>query len=284
MTPPPAALPGWDRLRHGGLLLDETRLRQVAADGPAPRALGQRLKALAQALGPARAWDVFLGGLGAELAAALPDDPRIAGLLRAAQARRREAYAALAATLAGAEFRTLVWDAVALQATRQGWRDEASLTGTPHEAAGAPALEEFAAAALSRRWRRLRARGDEAAAAPSGAGEEALHELRLDGKRMRYAAELFAPLWPGKTARRFLRKLAALQEALGLANDAAEARRLAASLLGPAATRGRAAAQDRAWAVGAAEGFAVARAGPVRGAALERWESLLRRAPFWDGG
>jgi hypothetical protein len=36
VTSVPSTLPGWDRLRHGGLLLDETRLRQVAAHEPKP--------------------------------------------------------------------------------------------------------------------------------------------------------------------------------------------------------------------------------------------------------
>ena len=36
MTPTPPTLRGWDRLRHGGLLLDETRVRQVAAHEPKP--------------------------------------------------------------------------------------------------------------------------------------------------------------------------------------------------------------------------------------------------------
>ena len=73
---------------------------------------------------------------------------------------------------------------------------------------------------LDKRWRKLREGGE-------GIGDhsfEALHELRLEAKRLRYAAELFAPLWGGKAARRFLKRLAALQEALGTVNDAAVAR------------------------------------------------------------
>ena len=91
---------------------------------------------------------------------------------------------------------------------------------------------------------------------------------------MRYAAEVFAPLWPGKPARRFVRGLAALQEALGRANDASVARGLVASLGGPGASG--------SWAAGVVEGWALARVGRVRAKAMARWEALLRLDPFWD--
>jgi CHAD domain-containing protein len=98
--------------------------------------------------------------------------------------------------------------------------------------------------------------------------------LRLEAKRLRYAAELFAPLWGGKAARRFLKRLSALQEALGTVNDAAVARGLLAALDGGGAP---------AWAAGAVEGFAAARVGPARQSALSRWDDLVAAKAFWDG-
>ncbi len=130
-------------------------------------------------------------------------------------------------------------------------------------------LADFAAPLLDKRWRKLR-RGGEDIAAHSF---EALHELRLEAKRLRYAAELFAPLWGGKAARRFLKRLSALQEALGTVNDAAVARGLLASLDGGAP----------AWAAGAVEGFAAARVGPARESALSRWDDLAAAKAFWGG-
>ncbi len=129
-------------------------------------------------------------------------------------------------------------------------------------------LPEFAAPLLDKRWRKLRQGGD-------GIAErslEALHELRLEAKRLRYAAELFAPLWGGKAARRFLKRLSALQEALGTVNDAAVARGLLASLDSGAP----------AWAAGAVEGFAAARVGPARESALSCWEDVAAAKLFWD--
>jgi CHAD domain-containing protein len=246
------------------------RLRSVlkafrpAARGAALEALDDELKALARRLGPARDWDVFLGGLAAEAAAALGgEDRRLAALRRAAEAKRDAAYGALRRELDGPNFRRLALDGVSLL-LRRPWRGEP-------DAADAAVLdappEEFGAALLDKRWRKLRQGGDGIA----GHSFEALHELRLEAKRLRYAAELFAPLWGGNAARRFLKRLSALQEALGTVNDAAVARGLLAALDGGAP----------AWAAGAVEGFAVARVGPARESALSCWEDVAAAKAFW---
>jgi CHAD domain-containing protein len=228
------------------------------------------LKRLAERLGPARDWDVFLGGMGAKVAAAMPGDRRIAALLKAAEGRLHAAYAALRQELDGPGFRLLVLDGLALLLQRP-WHGIGCAIGQATDAKPRlppdTPLEEFAAPLLARRWRKLAAKGEDIAEH----GAAALHELRLEAKRLRYAAELFAPLWPGKPARRFQKRLAALQEALGLANDAAVARGLVASLGG----------NVPGWAVGAVEGFATARAMPARKRALNAWEELNRAAVFW---
>ncbi|MBK1659709.1 CHAD domain-containing protein, partial [Paracraurococcus ruber] len=247
------------------------RLRSVlkvfrpAAGCPALAAFDAGLKALADRLGPARDWDVFLAGLGAQVAEAMPGDKRLAALLKAAEAKRSAAYAALRAELDGPGFRRLVLAGLGLL-LRRPWRQEAE-DPAGRGARLEEALPEFAAALLDKRWHRLCTEGE-------GIEEhsaEALHELRLDAKRLRYATELFAPLWPGKHTRRFQKRLAALQEALGIANDTAVARSLVASL----------GAGVPAWAVGAVEGFASARVGAARDAALEAWDDLMVAGPSW---
>ncbi len=232
------------------------RAFRPAVDGPALRDADRRLKALASLLGPARDWDVFLGGLGAELAAALPGEARITALLDAARARRDLAYARLAEHLAGPAFRLLLWDLCALVACRL-WdvrRDDT--------------IEDFAAGLLAKRWRRITAAGPAIEDLP----DAEFHALRLDCKRLRYVAELFAPLWGRKRARRFLDRLAAVQEQMGLANDAAVARALVAPLEGPGGS----------WAAGVAEGWVLARSRRSRARAGKAWEALLDAEPFWN--
>ena len=252
------------------------RLRSVlkafrpAVDCAAIRGFDEALKALARHLGAARDLDVFLAGIGAEVAAALPGERRIAQLRRAVEARRAAAYAALREALDGPGFRLLALDGLALILERP-WRAAATAgtTAAPDQAAMlAEPLPAFASRLLDKRWHRLRARGEEI----QGLDEAALHELRLSAKRLRYAAEFFAPLWPGKAARRFLKRLSALQDGLGLANDAAMAREIVKGVEGAAP----------AWAVGAVEGFAVARAVRARRKAIEAWEDLIVAKPFWS--
>ncbi|WP_137125455.1 CHAD domain-containing protein [Roseomonas sp. HF4] len=244
------------------------RVFRSATDCAALRGLDARFREVLAVLGPARDWDVFLGGIGRQVADAFPAEKRVAALLRAAAARRDAAYRAVLAMLDAPAWRLLLLDALGMQLARP-WRDDA-----PEEvrrALDAPA-PEFGRAILERRWHRLRRAGEDFEQLDA----EALHELRLDGKRLRYAAEVFAPVFGAKAGKRFLRRVAALQDGLGIANDAAVARGLARSLAAP----GQA---GRVWAVGVVEGWCEARVATHRGDAFEAWRRLGGKDRFWTG-
>ncbi len=244
------------------------RVFRRVADGPALRGLDQGLRDVAGRLGPARDWDVFVGGIGAGLADAAGTDKRVITLLRRAGAERDAAYMALRAILDGPGWRHLGLDLVAA-ARLSAWRAEVA-----DQAVLDDPLPPFAAAVLAKRWRGLKraARDIETLSMPE------LHALRLDAKRVRYAAELLAPLWPERATRRFARRLAALQEALGLANDAAVARDLAMRLAagGPGARRA-----VSPWAIGLLEGYALARAAGAREGAIAAWEEAREAPIYW---
>jgi CHAD domain-containing protein len=229
--------------------------RDVLPPGEATERFAAGLRDLAAGLGPARDWDVFLAGIGQLLSAAAPGEPRLRRLLHRARKARLAAYAALPPMLEGAGFRALVWQGMALAEALDATRD-------------GPPLHGFAQDALARRHRRLRKAGREIEALPP----EALHELRLDAKKLRYAADLLAPLWPGQETRRYLRRLARLQDALGLANDATVARGL---VLGLGA---------RGWVLGLVEGFALAQAADSREMALDAWDRWRKAGRFWQEG
>ena len=72
---------------------------------------------------------------------------------------------------------------------------------------------------VARPWRRLERM---VATLPESPSDEALHQVRIRAKRVRYAAELAAPV-VGGPAPRFARALAALQDDLGEVHDAAVA-------------------------------------------------------------
>jgi hypothetical protein len=78
-------------------------------------------------------------------------------------------------------------------------------------------------------------------------------------------------------ARQWTARLAEVQEAFGLANDAAVAR----ALVAPLGAKGGGASP---WAVGVAEGWSLARARRARSRATAAWEELLAGEPFWSQG
>lgn len=236
-----------------------------AVGGPSVQAAGQAARELAQRLGTARDWDVFLEDTATPVRAAFPDDRRIARLIEAADRRRGAAYGALAELLASAGFRRLGLQLAELAALRP-WAMEADAEQA--EAQARP-IEDYAEKALGRRFGHMLDAGEDLAALPP----EPLHQLRKDGKRMRYACEFFAPLFPGKSTRRFIKRLAALQGDLGHLNDAATARTLLDGLGSGA---------ERAFAAGVVLGFVAARAGDVRSRAQETWDRLRDEGPYWD--
>ncbi|MFN8684008.1 CYTH and CHAD domain-containing protein [Paracoccus sp. P2] len=84
-------------------------------------------------------------------------------------------------------------------------------------------LREYASAALDRLRRKVKKDGIGLA----DVDDETRHELRKDAKKLRYAAEFFAPLYAEKRRRRraarFLAALEALQDRMGALNDLAAA-------------------------------------------------------------
>ncbi len=139
-----------------------------------------------------------------------------------------------------------------------------------HKSAGPtltdPTLIQFAAGVLRHRWKKLVNTG-KALDDLDGPG---LHRLRLKAKRLRYAAEFFAPLFPEKPTSRFIHRLADLQERLGLFNDTAAAESLLRDLNG-----------KPGYAAGLVLGFTAARGDRARPKISAAWTRLRRRDPFW---
>ncbi len=229
------------------------------------------LGVLGRALGPARDWDVFVNGTGEAVTAAFPDDAAVARLIGAAKRRRDACYEELSRVLASAEFRRLGITLAALAAVRP-WERGAARNGDA-AARRAEALDgslhEYAARVLTRRLRHLTAHGDDIAALPA----KTLHDIRLRAKRLRYGVEIFAPLYPRRESRRFVRRLTALQERLGHLNDGAVAAALIAEL-SHAGTRG--------FGAGVVSGFAAAGAGDARARIERSWRKFRRLQPFWE--
>ncbi|WP_156679921.1 CHAD domain-containing protein [Sphingomonas profundi] len=185
--------------------------RPMLADAAFERLRGE-LRWISGLLGEVRNIDVLIPRI---------DDADTAGRLRAA---REDHAATLVAALDSDRMRGLMLD-LAEWIVAGAWRDDpetAELRTTP--------ATLFAGNMLDRLRRRIRKRGRDLAEQD----EASRHEVRILGKKLRYAGEFFADLFPGKKAvrrrERFLDQVARLQEALGELNDLATARTLFAGL------------------------------------------------------
>ena len=230
---------------------------------PEIQAAAAGLKALTLRLGPTRDWDVFLGETLPDVRAAFPDEQRLARLATAAARRRRECHAALRDFLEGTEFRKLGIELAWLAGARC-WHPV-----PPPEAEQEVPLQHFAGEVLSRRLRKLQ-HAEDLGELPA----PALHALRLQAKRARYAAEMFAPLYAGKAPRRFIQRLAKVQDGLGILNDRTTAAKLLDELGGPGGRHG--------FAIGLVLGFAAAHSAGLLPRLGKRWEKLQGTGKFWD--
>lgn len=236
-----------------------------AAPHDAADCLAAELKALAGKLGVARDWDVFLTETGADVQAAFPQDRRVAGLLAAAGKRRVAGYGELRAFVNSAAWRQLALR-LALLPTLRPWTVRDAVADHP-DMLDAP-VEAYAAQALHRAFKGLLSAGDDL----STLDAVALHDVRKQAKKLRYATEFFAPLFPVKPVKRFVEKLVDLQQSLGGLNDAAVAAALTQELGGGA---------DRAFAAGVVQGYVAAATAPAARRCGKAWRKLAEQDRFW---
>jgi triphosphatase len=179
------------------------------ADVAPPAALeaGEDLAWLGRVLGAVRDLDVQLEQLEVWLAE-LPEPDRAALEELAALLRRQrdDARVELLEALDSRRYESLVSRFGRVLRARPARRDDASAE---------PALA-VAPDLIETRFRRMRALGRRIG---PGSPAEDYHRLRIRCKRLRYALEFLADLYPGK-AEPLLRRLAALQDVLGLHQDA----------------------------------------------------------------
>jgi triphosphatase len=198
------------------------RLRTICAlfrrDIPSPsfQAVNGEARWLMQQLGPARDWDVFAETTVSRLVAAAPDID-LGGLGEAVEQRRKSSYGALQTVLADPRCSRFLLSLGHL-VERRGWRNEIDSEALAVLSQPMPTL---AGKILSRLHRKALRRG----AHFRQLNIDAQHDLRIDLKKLRYAAEFFQPLYAAHApAKRYVRRLAKVQASLGSARDIASSR------------------------------------------------------------
>jgi CHAD domain-containing protein len=247
------------------------RLRSVlglfARALPAPEFAGFRAEAkhIAATMGEARNWDVFTSLVKAGPGQMFGAEPGFAELYAQCAAQRAQGYQAVSDLLASPR-PTLFVLALEEFLARRGWRGTLTPEALPSLAAPATG---FATLQLTRLHRKVRKRGRHLRHLPA----PARHLLRIELKKLRYAADLFGGLYEPKSRVRVYAEAAAnLQEALGTLNDLATAQTLLARLDQSSPQTAHAAGIVTGWCAHAA----LAADRPL----LKRWKEFLATKPF----
>ena len=198
------------------------RLRTICAlfrrDIPSPsfQTINSEARWLMQQLGPARDWDVFAGTTVTRLVAATRDVD-LSGLREAVERQRKSSYGALQTVLADPRCSRFLLSLGHL-VERRSWRNEIDSEALT---VLSQSISVLADKILARSHRKALTRG----AHFRRLNVDAQHDLRIDLKKLRYAAEFFLPLYATHApVKRYVRRLVRLQTSLGRARDIAGSR------------------------------------------------------------
>lgn len=244
-----------------------TSFRKVAADARLP-AIKAELKWITGELDAARNLDVLLRGDYRAAVAQKEDADGLKGLGLRLRGARRMAYVRAVGAAESERFRRLLVDLLI-------WIEAGAWTAADaHAGVRRRPIRRFAADELARRRRKIVRRG----AALRELDPAARHQLRIEAKKLRYAADVFMGLFDRpKRARAFLAALKELQDSLGELNDIVVGERLAHEA---AASPGRA-ETDSAFVAGRITGVQHARIGPLTDRAEDALATFGEAKAFW---
>jgi triphosphatase len=240
------------------------------------RNIKRELKWLTAELGPAREFDVFLTRVVAPLE---NSHARLTGMRSLSHdlAERRDAAVARALTAIGSRrFRDLTLDVAA-------WLDIGGRRQSRNELSrqrGEQPIETLARAQLTRRWKKIRKRGRVLAKLDP----RARHKLRIQAKKLRYAAEFYRTVFPGKKKERrresFLSVLKDMQDCFGDLNDVIVHEKLTTGIAKASIERS-AKPSRRVFAAGLLTGHEEARFKPLLTAAEDAYREFEKLKPYW---
>jgi triphosphatase len=246
---------------------------------PVTEALRLRAKQISERLAPARDFDVFLDELFEPAARANGAKEAFEVLRARAKSGRNAAWEEAVAQAVSPTFSAFQRD-IAEMINRRVWSNAPSARSDASKGAVA-----FEAPARDLADRMLQYRLDDAkrrARRLESLSDEERHRLRIALKKLRYTVEFFAPLYIGKSPRKFLKRLSKMQDILGTLNDVVTARETLEQLVaegdgGPLASRA-----DLSFAAGIAYGWQLERAASTWKDSVGRWKEFMKARPFWD--
>lgn len=231
--------------------------RPVVEDGRYEAVKGE-LRWLAKSLDNARNLDVFADEVLGPAQKMEAPPAGLAALVKAVEAAREAARKGACETAASERFRLLMIDATA-------WVETGDWLGG---LAAAEPARAYAQRTLARRLKKLLKRGRRI----ETRDDETRHQVRIEAKKLRYAAEGFATLYAEKKVDRFVGRLKSLQDALGALNDIATAETLIAGLSLDV---------EAAYSAGELEGLRRADKARLLGQAVKGMDRIGDTEPFW---
>jgi len=220
-------------------------------------------------LGPARDWDVFATETLPAMAIAFPGDLGLHELLEHTAAMRADAVRGARDAIASPRYTLLLLNLIG-SFHRKPW------VNIPDPLAAGKReqpLLGFCAEVLGRRHRKVAKHGRNLAELDMAG----LHALRIEVKKLRYAAEFFSTLYDKKAVRAYALALTRLQSLLGSLNDAATVERLSEPLRDQADTADPCYAE----AVGLVRGWAGAAARARLSQLPAAWDAFKSVKKFW---
>jgi inorganic triphosphatase YgiF len=234
------------------------------------------LRWITRELGPARDLDVFVAEVLTPLRVQNAKEPGVLELSRDFERRRAKAHKEVVATITSARFRTLVIETAA-------WIEAGPWTRVDDDLQRLRSRQNVLAHAsdeLARRRRKVRRRGKTL----QELSPLERHALRIAAKKLRYAVEFFAELFPVRAKRcaRMLSALKDMQDALGGLNDIAVRERLAEQIaLSNRMNSDAPGTRHRAFAAGLIFGSQEAHVAELLDAAEDAYSRLLDVKSFW---
>lgn len=237
----------------------------VAAPGIKDAGLIEGLRWLAAQLGLARDWDVFIGEMLPPVVAALPGEEGLIWLQQQAEKIRSEKREQACVAATGQRYHEIM-----LRLGAWLWRAPWRITAVVADLDMPVSI--FAAQMLARRYRQVCRRGRRLKVLTA----EQRHALRIAAKKLRYAAEFFSGLYPGRATKRYIQTLSHLQDEFGALNDQAVAGQLLTQLGGSGRLRERAA--------GVIIGWHACKTHCQLAAMAQAWKRFRRCRTFWEKG
>jgi triphosphatase len=240
---------------------------------PQTATIKSELKWLAAELAPARELDVLMNRVITPVKRRNTRWEGIPSLTQELTEKREAALARAQNAVTSARFRTLSLEIAAWLEIGQWTKPQDDLVRDR----GDVPIEIFAAEQLTRRWRKVRKKGKALAQLDA----KSRHKLRIQAKKLRYAVEFFASLFPDKRSskrrNKFAPALERLQDGLGDLNDIA----VHEDLITAMGIRRQRSSRRRAFAAGLLTGREDARLDAALAAATEAYATLAGLKPFW---